>query len=196
MFRRTSNSSSPETAVAGAPGPRSSSRRRDSPQPRSAPSTGGRRRERPPARPRSRPRDRSGPAEPRRGGGSSSSTPRFADADGPRTSSAARRQRARSRSSPARPGPLLLGDAPSRGLVRSRKNGVRNGNGKHLATPQSVNGAVKTICDVMRRSSGAGPCSADSVDTTHVFTLSQRSRASGSRRPGSSADPRGPGERQ
>jgi len=37
--------------------------------------------------------------------------------------------------------------------MRSRKDGVRNGNGKRLATPQSVNGAVEAI--------------------THVFTLSQ-----------------------
>ena len=40
--------------------------------------------------------------------------------------------------------------------MRSKKNGVRNGNGKRLATPQSVNGAVKAICDVMRRSNCAG----------------------------------------
>jgi len=32
----------------------------------------------------------------------------------------------------------------------------RNGNGKALATPQSVNAAVKGICDIMRRSNCAG----------------------------------------
>src|SRR5882672_4090011 len=31
-----------------------------------------------------------------------------------------------------------------------------NGNGKRLATPQSVDAAVKSICDVMRRSNCAG----------------------------------------
>jgi len=35
-----------------------------------------------------------------------------------------------------------------------RKNS--NGNGKVLATPQSVNGAIKSICDIMRRSNCAG----------------------------------------
>lgn len=34
------------------------------------------------------------------------------------------------------------------------KNG--NGNGRHLATQQSVNGAVKSICNIMRRSNCAG----------------------------------------
>jgi type I restriction enzyme M protein len=33
---------------------------------------------------------------------------------------------------------------------------VRNGNGKRHATQQSLNGAIKTICDVMRRSNCAG----------------------------------------
>ena len=32
----------------------------------------------------------------------------------------------------------------------------RNGNGKRLATQQSVNAAVKAICDIMRRSNCAG----------------------------------------
>lgn len=32
----------------------------------------------------------------------------------------------------------------------------RNNNGKRLATPQSLNGAVKSICDIMRRSNCAG----------------------------------------
>jgi len=32
----------------------------------------------------------------------------------------------------------------------------KNGNGKRLATPQSVNAAVKSICDIMRRSNCAG----------------------------------------
>ena len=31
-----------------------------------------------------------------------------------------------------------------------------NGNGKRLATPQSVDAAVKSICDIMRRSNCAG----------------------------------------
>ncbi|HSE59195.1 MAG TPA: N-6 DNA methylase [Nitrospiraceae bacterium] len=39
-------------------------------------------------------------------------------------------------------------------MARSRKNG--NGNGKRLATQQSVNGAIKSICDIMRRSNCAG----------------------------------------
>jgi len=34
---------------------------------------------------------------------------------------------------------------------RSRNNG-----GKRLSTPQSLNGAVKSICDIMRRSNCAG----------------------------------------
>ncbi len=32
----------------------------------------------------------------------------------------------------------------------------RNGNGRRLATQQSVNAAVKSICDIMRRSNCAG----------------------------------------
>ena len=32
----------------------------------------------------------------------------------------------------------------------------KNGNGKRLATQQSVNGAIKSICDIMRRSNCAG----------------------------------------
>jgi len=39
-------------------------------------------------------------------------------------------------------------------MTRPRKN--RNGNGKALGTPQSVNGAIKSICDIMRRSNCAG----------------------------------------
>ena len=39
-------------------------------------------------------------------------------------------------------------------MARPRKN--RNGNGKALGTPQSVNGAIKSICDIMRRSNCAG----------------------------------------
>src|SRR5438128_6965544 len=39
-------------------------------------------------------------------------------------------------------------------MVQS-KNG-RNGSGKVLGTPQSVNAAVKSICDTMRRSNCAG----------------------------------------
>jgi type I restriction enzyme M protein len=39
----------------------------------------------------------------------------------------------------------------------NRKNGNgRNGNGKKLATQQSVNSAIKSICDIMRRSNCAG----------------------------------------
>src|SRR5881409_3255625 len=41
-------------------------------------------------------------------------------------------------------------------MGRSRKTGDGNGNGKKLATQQSVNGAVKAICDIMRRSNCAG----------------------------------------
>ena len=33
---------------------------------------------------------------------------------------------------------------------------INNGNGKKLATQQSVNSAVKAICDIMRRSNCAG----------------------------------------
>lgn len=35
------------------------------------------------------------------------------------------------------------------------RNG-NNGNGKRLATQQSLNGAIKSICDIMRRSNCAG----------------------------------------
>ena len=38
-------------------------------------------------------------------------------------------------------------------MPRGRKN---NGNGKRLATPQSVDQAVKSICDIMRRGNCAG----------------------------------------
>jgi type I restriction enzyme M protein len=38
-------------------------------------------------------------------------------------------------------------------------NGQGNGNGKKLPTQQSVNSAVKAICDIMRRSNCAGACS-------------------------------------
>lgn len=33
---------------------------------------------------------------------------------------------------------------------------AKTNNGKRLATPQSLNGAVKSICDIMRRSNCAG----------------------------------------
>src|SRR2546426_3167856 len=33
---------------------------------------------------------------------------------------------------------------------------ARNGNGRRLTTQQSVNGVVKSICDIMRRSNCAG----------------------------------------
>ena len=33
---------------------------------------------------------------------------------------------------------------------------VNKYNGKRLATPQSVNSAIKSICDIMRRSNCAG----------------------------------------
>ncbi|HQH46292.1 MAG TPA: type I restriction-modification system subunit M N-terminal domain-containing protein, partial [Candidatus Aminicenantes bacterium] len=33
---------------------------------------------------------------------------------------------------------------------------IKNGNGKRLATPQSVDQAVKSICDIMRRGNCAG----------------------------------------
>ncbi|NUQ60907.1 MAG: N-6 DNA methylase [Pirellulales bacterium] len=38
----------------------------------------------------------------------------------------------------------------------AKKNGSANGNGKRLNSQQSVNGAVKSICDIMRRSNCAG----------------------------------------
>src|SRR5881409_779007 len=41
-------------------------------------------------------------------------------------------------------------------MGRSRKTGDGSGNGKRHATQQSVNGAVKAICDIMRRSNCAG----------------------------------------
>jgi type I restriction enzyme M protein len=40
--------------------------------------------------------------------------------------------------------------------VTTSKDGAPKGNGKRLATQQSLNGAVKAICDVMRRSNCAG----------------------------------------
>ena len=40
--------------------------------------------------------------------------------------------------------------------MAKRKNGNGNGNGKRLATPQSVDQAVKSICDIMRRGNCAG----------------------------------------
>src|SRR5438309_9060749 len=43
----------------------------------------------------------------------------------------------------------------ARGTELAKKK-TSNGNGKALATQQSVNGAVKTICDIMRRSNCAG----------------------------------------
>jgi type I restriction enzyme M protein len=39
---------------------------------------------------------------------------------------------------------------------RRPRNGSPNGNARRLATPQSVNSAIKSICDVMRRSNCAG----------------------------------------
>src|SRR5438309_1623458 len=38
----------------------------------------------------------------------------------------------------------------------TRRTEKNNGNGKRLATQQSVNGVVKSICDIMRRSNCAG----------------------------------------
>ena len=38
----------------------------------------------------------------------------------------------------------------------ARRGSIRSGNGRTLATQQSVNGAVKSICDIMRRSNCAG----------------------------------------
>ena len=40
-------------------------------------------------------------------------------------------------------------------MARGRKK-QENGNGKKLATQQSVNGAVKSICDITRRGNCAG----------------------------------------
>ena len=39
---------------------------------------------------------------------------------------------------------------------KSKNNGPANGNGKSLNSQQSVNSAVKSICDIMRRSNCAG----------------------------------------
>lgn len=39
---------------------------------------------------------------------------------------------------------------------RAQQDGKSNGNGKRHATPQSLNAAVKSICDIMRRSNVAG----------------------------------------
>ena len=36
------------------------------------------------------------------------------------------------------------------------RGAAKSGNGKRLATQQSVNAAVKSICDIMRRSNCAG----------------------------------------
>ena len=41
-------------------------------------------------------------------------------------------------------------------MARRPRANSGNGNGKRLATQQSVNGAVKAICDIMRRSNCAG----------------------------------------
>ncbi|MGQ0602343.1 MAG: N-6 DNA methylase [Anaerolineales bacterium] len=43
-------------------------------------------------------------------------------------------------------------------MARTRKNGISNGNGngRTFATQQSLNSAVKTICDILRRSNCAG----------------------------------------
>ena len=41
-------------------------------------------------------------------------------------------------------------------MARGPRANSGNGNGKRLATQQSVNGAVKAICDIMRRSNCAG----------------------------------------
>ena len=38
----------------------------------------------------------------------------------------------------------------------SQRTKAANGNGKRHATPQSLNAAVKSICDIMRRSNVAG----------------------------------------
>lgn len=39
---------------------------------------------------------------------------------------------------------------------RSANNHTGNGNNRRLATQQSANAAVKSICDIMRRSNCAG----------------------------------------
>src|SRR5438094_8159686 len=41
-------------------------------------------------------------------------------------------------------------------MAKPEQNGKGNSNGKRLATQQSVNGAIKSICDIMRRSNCAG----------------------------------------
>src|SRR5256712_10965492 len=64
--------------------------------------------------------------------------------------------------SPAVPGvgSISLGRSCSRSRAREEssvaRGAPRNGNGKRLATQQSVNAAVKAICDIMRRSNCAG----------------------------------------
>jgi type I restriction-modification system DNA methylase subunit len=71
--------------------------------------------------------------------------------------------------------------------VQQRKTNGAVNNGKHLATQQSLNGAIKSICDIMRHSNCAGALQyvpeltwilflrilSETVDPTHVFTLSQ-----------------------
>ena len=44
----------------------------------------------------------------------------------------------------------------ARGRKKNNNTNGNNGNGKRLITQQSVNSAVKNICDVMRRSNCAG----------------------------------------
>jgi len=46
--------------------------------------------------------------------------------------------------------------SPKSPKARPIRNGAGNGSAKRLATPQSVNSAIKSICDVMRRSNCAG----------------------------------------
>ena len=41
-------------------------------------------------------------------------------------------------------------------MARGKKSNGSNGNGKALLTQSAVNGAVKSICDIMRRSNCAG----------------------------------------
>ena len=50
-------------------------------------------------------------------------------------------------------------------MARMRKNGNGNGNGRRHATQQSVDQAIKSICDIMRRGNCAGAMSRTDLDS-------------------------------
>ena len=58
---------------------------------------------------------------------------------------------------------------------------VKNGNGKRHATQQSVNSAVKAICDIMRRSNCARACNSDSWSEFSTSTQNGDSARKGTR---------------